>query len=170
MIGIPKGPCDDIQPTYVGQIFSSYVDAKDHYFLYASRVGFSIRKATTKVIDGIMILRRFVCHKEGISYCSSSKKVNASNKLRMTRVLRCECDASLRIKRIPNSDTWIVGSINVDHNHALVTLSKRRYLRSNRSILTRSRELFRSLKSSNLALSKQFQIVDESVFLPNRLQ
>lgn len=134
--GHSNGSLDNVLPPYVGQIFKTYEDAKDYYFLYALRIGFFVRKGTTKVVNGRLILRRFVCHKEGFARCSGSNKGNYVKKLMMSREMRCRCDVSLRIKRISYSDRWIVGSMNDSHSHAMVTLSRHRYLRTNRAILT----------------------------------
>lgn len=38
------------------------------------------------------------------------------------------------------TNEWIVVLVNVTHNHALVTPSKHRYLRTNREIPTRERD------------------------------
>lgn len=72
--------------------------------------------------------------------------------------MKCGCEASFRIKRVADSNRWNVDSIKDQHNHPIVTPSKHQYLRTNRVIPTRSKELFKALKSSNLAPSKQFEI------------
>lgn len=41
---------------YVGQVFNSYEEAQIAYFDYAGRVSFSVRKGSTKTIDGIIVL------------------------------------------------------------------------------------------------------------------
>lgn len=92
---------------------------------------------------------------EGFSRSTGSgiTKLQKKNKF---REVRNGCLAAIRIKRIADSDRWVVSSLIDTHNHAIVTLSKRRYLRMNQIIPQRSRELFRSLQSSNLGPSKQF--------------
>lgn len=55
------GTIGNVNPPFVGQISNSYDEAKEYYFLYASKVGFSVRRGTTKVVDGKLILMLFVC-------------------------------------------------------------------------------------------------------------
>lgn len=45
---------------FVGQVYNSYDEAKDYYFMYASKCGFSIHKGTTKVVEGRLVVRHFI--------------------------------------------------------------------------------------------------------------
>lgn len=67
MVNIPIGISGSFNPPSAGQIFKSYEESKHFFFLYAPRVGFSVRKGTTKVVDGKLVVRHFVCCKEGFS-------------------------------------------------------------------------------------------------------
>lgn len=53
---------------------------------------------------------------------------------------------------------WEVGSFVEDHNHALATPSKLRYLKSNRHITDNSGDLFLFISKSNMPLSQKFTI------------
>lgn len=110
------------------------------------------------MIDGKLVVRRFVCYMEGFSRSIGTTKSNSMKINRINREMRCGCAAAIRVKRILDSSRWIVGPVNYYHNHPMVTPYKRRYLRTNRIITRRSRELFRSLEASNMPPSKQFQI------------
>lgn len=81
-----------------------------------------------------------------------------SSKLRTVTKTRTGCEACLRINYNNDSEEWIVRLVKVIHNHSLVTPSKRSYLQTNREIPKRERELFQSLKATNVAPSKQFEI------------
>lgn len=146
---------DDVDPTYSGQIFNSYEEAKEYYFLYAFKIGFLVPKGTTKVVDGWLVVRCFVCYMEGFSKSNGSKNHwQLIREHRINRDMRCGCATTIHIKRIFYSDHWIVRFVNDCHDHAMVTPSKHRYLRTNRIIPTCSRELFWSLEASNLPLNK----------------
>lgn len=149
----------NLHPLYSGKIFNSYDEAKGYYFQYASKCGFSVRKGTTRVVDRLLIVRSFVCYMEGFSCGTALGITNASRKTKLSREMRCGCRAMLRIKRISETERWVVGSVIDRHNHAMVTPSKRWYLRMNKLTPTRSRELFRLLQFSNFPPSKPFQIV-----------
>lgn len=61
-----------------------------------------------KVLDGKLILRCFVCYKEGIWKGNGSQRKNVSNKTRISREMICGCEASFYIKRVYDLDGWIV--------------------------------------------------------------
>lgn len=112
----------------MSQKFLSYDKAKDFYFAYASALGFSIpivSKESTKVIDGIRMLRRFVCSKERHTRGMKSKNSISSGKLRMNRETHCGFETFIRVNRVPRSEEWIVGLFHEAHNHPLVTLMKK---------------------------------------------
>ncbi|KMZ62761.1 hypothetical protein ZOSMA_44G01640 [Zostera marina] len=140
-------------PPFVGQIFSSYSDALDQYYGYASKDGFSVRLGSTNYntskIDGkkLLVMRRLLCSKE--------EKVNLLHpvkldKRRRNAVSRRGCCASVKIKREAMSEEWIVKNIILEHNHPLTTSSKVRFLPINRSISSTSRLLFNSLSKVNI--------------------
>lgn len=85
---------------YIGQIFGSYDEAKDEYFRYAARRGFLVRKCSTKVVDGRLVLRRFVSSRE--VWCRKSKVGFdlARKSKRKVRETCCGCDAFIRINLI----------------------------------------------------------------------
>lgn len=75
---------DSVDPPFPGQIFNSFDEVKDYYFLYASKIGFSIRNGTTKVVNGMLIIRRFLCYMEG--FClGSGTRIGEKIQLRRTR-------------------------------------------------------------------------------------
>lgn len=50
-----------VGPHFIGQLFGLYKEAKDNYFRYATNTSFLVREFSTKVRDGKLLLRRFVC-------------------------------------------------------------------------------------------------------------
>lgn len=118
-------------PPYTGQIFTSYEETKEFYYMYASRVGFLVKKGTTKVVYGILFVRHFICSKARFLKQNLHRKSNRLKLPRISRELRCGCPTYICINRINDSDKWVVGSLIAKHNHLIVTPSKRRCLRTN---------------------------------------
>ncbi|KMZ74898.1 hypothetical protein ZOSMA_121G00740 [Zostera marina] len=145
-------------PPFVGQIFSSYSDALDQYYGYASIGGFSVRLGSTNYntskVDGkkLLVMRRLLCFKKGKVDLLQPVKLSKRHK---NAVLRCGCYASVKIKREAMSEEWIVKNIVLEHNHPLTTPSKVRFLSINRSILSTSRLLFNSPSEVNVPVSQQ---------------
>lgn len=147
----------NLSESYVGQTFELYGATKDFYFEHATHIGFSVWNGSTKTIDKKLVLQRFVQCKEGHSCTSVGTKHSRICKVRMISETSTRCDAFLTINYMNDSEEWIIGLVNIIHNHPLVMPSKRRYLRTNREIPTRARELFLSLKASNVPSSKKFE-------------
>lgn len=68
------------------------------------------------------------------------------NKVRLGIEIRTGCEVFIHINRINDTDEWIVGLVNVTHNHALVTPLKHRYFRTNKEILVGQGNHFSLLK------------------------
>lgn len=95
--------------------------------------GFSVRKHSSKIVNGKMVLCRFVCcHNNKVGSKTGSKKA------RKVCEFRCGCPTFIQINSIFNSSEWLVGAFNDRHNHAFVTTSNRCYPRMNRIIHPRS--------------------------------
>ncbi|KMZ75833.1 hypothetical protein ZOSMA_10G01010 [Zostera marina] len=146
-------------PPFVGQIFSSYSDALDQYYGYASKDGFSVRLGftnyNTSKVDGkkLLVMRRLLCSKLGKVGLLHPIKLG---KRRKNAVSRCGCCASIKIKREAMSEKWIVKNIILEHNHPLTTPSKVQFLPINRSISSTSILLFNSLSEVvNVPVSQQ---------------
>lgn len=108
----------------VGERFKSYENARKSYFDYASCVGFNVRKGSTKIVDGKLVLRRFLCCKEG--YPNIHSKTSSTRKRKIRAVVRCGCEAMIRISRVDDTEMWEVGLFVEKHNHDLTTPLKKR--------------------------------------------
>lgn len=140
---LESGPCKE---PYV-----SYDEVKKHYYVYAACNGFSVHKGTTKSVDGKLILQHFLCCKEG--FMRSNLKLAATGVRKVRKIIEIlhGCPTFMRINRLKNTDEqWVVGSFVTSYNHTLVTPMKRWYLRTNREIPKHARELFKTLKESNV--------------------
>lgn len=99
-----------------------------------------------------MVRRRMLCSKEGHQDGNMQKR-------HRVRDGRCWCLTMIDVALDTNTLAWSVVTLVDQHNHDMVTLSKRCYLGGNRVITPRSRALFQSLNTSNIAPSDQYSVV-----------
>ncbi|KAJ1698795.1 hypothetical protein LUZ63_007307 [Rhynchospora breviuscula] len=143
---------------FVGKEFMTEDDAKDFYNGYAYRMGFSIRRATfyKSVKSDEVTSVRFVCSMEGLSKkCKEAQNKNAPTKSPQKDRLanRTGCKASLRIRFVDG--IWKVSVFNDVHNHPLVTSpSKKRSLRSHKSLDSDDKEIIKDMTSQNIEAAK----------------
>ncbi|XP_059300189.1 protein FAR1-RELATED SEQUENCE 5-like [Lycium ferocissimum] len=113
----------EIVEPFTGMTFSSLEDARDFYYEYAKRTGFTIR--TNRIRHSLknmaVIGRDFVCSREGFRA--------AKHALRKDRVLppkpvtREGCKAMIRLAA-RDGGKWVVTKFVAEHNHKLMTSSK----------------------------------------------
>lgn len=113
---------DGLEP-YTGMTFPSLDDARDFYYEYAKRTGFTIR--TNRIRHSLksmaVIGRDFVCSREGFRA--------AKHSLRKDRVLpprpvtREGCKAMIRLAA-RDGGKWVVTKFVQEHNHKLMTHCK----------------------------------------------
>ncbi|KMZ71794.1 hypothetical protein ZOSMA_175G00370 [Zostera marina] len=123
---------------------------------YAGNIGFNVRMGSTKINDHEMVGRRMLCSKQ--RYASSTDTANNVNERKQRRIRnsRSGCLAMIYISLDRSTKLWRVVNFIEDHNHPLVTPSKRRYLPVNRVITPLSRALFQSPNTSNISPSDQY--------------
>ncbi|KAK3034222.1 hypothetical protein RJ639_032802 [Escallonia herrerae] len=105
---------------FTGMTFTSLDDARDFYYEYAKRTGFTIRtnRIRHSLKNTAIIGRDFVCSREGFR--------SAKHALRKDRVLppkpvtREGCKAMIRLAA-RNGDKWLVTKFVGQHNHKLMT-------------------------------------------------
>ncbi|KAI3861240.1 hypothetical protein MKX03_016662 [Papaver bracteatum] len=127
---------------YVGMIFSSIREAEVSYQDYGRENGFIIRRRSTyKAQRGRRVTRvLFTCSCEGLhkKKCSVDDE-GKTKKVRST--MRTNCKAMMRIIWDRDSDDWVVNDFTDDHNHVMVTPTKRVLMGSNKymphSIMTK---------------------------------
>lgn len=120
--GLTAESSESFEP-YTGMTFPSLEDARDFYYEYAKRTGFTIR--TNRIRHSLknmaIIGRDFVCSREGFR--------SAKHALRKDRVLpprpitREGCKAMIRLAARDGSK-WVVTKFVREHNHKLLTHSK----------------------------------------------
>uniref|UniRef100_A0A5B6ZN12 FAR1 domain-containing protein n=1 Tax=Davidia involucrata TaxID=16924 RepID=A0A5B6ZN12_DAVIN len=113
---------ENLEP-FTGMTFQSLDDARDFYYEYAKRTGFTIRtnRIRHSLKNTAIIGRDFVCSREGFRA--------AKHTLRKDRVLpprpitREGCKAMIRLAA-RDGDKWLVTKFVREHNHKLMTNSK----------------------------------------------
>lgn len=135
-MGIPCQPKDLVQLSmedpklepYLGMEFESDEAAKTFYNEYARRLGFPFRVGRSRRSKGaeeVLIMKRFVCSKEG----TYRKKPSGEGTRKRERVsMREGCRAMMEVIR--DSDRWVVAKLEKAHNHHLGTCSRVGYLRA----------------------------------------
>ncbi|KAG1330049.1 protein FAR1-RELATED SEQUENCE 5 [Cocos nucifera] len=123
----PVGTEEPNEPT-LGMEFESDEAAKTFYNDYARRLGFPFRvgrSRRSKGVEEVLIMKRFVCSKEGIY----RKKPSGEGTRKRERIsMREGCKAMMEVIR--DSDRWVVSKLERAHNHHLGTCSRVGYLRA----------------------------------------
>ena len=116
---------------FVGMEFESEEAAKLFYMAYASRLGFSVRisKSRRSRNDESIIMRRFVCSKEGFH---TKKEAGAGDdeagkKRRRRATIRGGCQAMIEVIQ-KYYGRWVVTKFSREHNHAVLPPSRVRYV------------------------------------------
>ncbi|KMZ58140.1 hypothetical protein ZOSMA_7G01710 [Zostera marina] len=123
---------------------------------YAGNIGFNVRMGSTKISDHEMVGRRMLYSKQGYAPLTDTTNNVIDRKHRRIRNSRSGCLAMIYISLDRSTRLWRVVNFIEDHNHPLVTPSKRRYLPVNRVITPLSRTLFQSLNTSNISPNDQY--------------
>ncbi|XP_034225566.1 protein FAR-RED IMPAIRED RESPONSE 1-like [Prunus dulcis] len=115
------------QEPKVNMIFNTVDEVLDFYKKYANRVGFPMKKRSSKKGDcGELKYVTLSCSRSGIPQST------ASNVLKPYPSIKCNCKAQLRAG-ICLDGRWKVNSVKLDHNHGL-NPNNARYFRMNRAI------------------------------------
>jgi zinc finger SWIM domain-containing protein 3 len=115
----------------IGMAFDSEDSAYDMYNYYAGKIGFSIRKSTTRHrSDGTIYQKHLVCSSEGHAKDDSSSKG-------MTRI---GCGARIQFS-VSKEGVWMVQKVVFEHNHYLASPNKTKNLRSQRRVTEADRKL-----------------------------
>uniref|UniRef100_A0A1D1XKM7 Protein FAR1-RELATED SEQUENCE n=1 Tax=Anthurium amnicola TaxID=1678845 RepID=A0A1D1XKM7_9ARAE len=124
---VPSGAEQKLEP-FLGMEFESDEAAKNYYNEYARRLGFPFRvgrSRRSKGVQEVLIMKRFVCSKEGIY----RKKISAEGVRKRERIsMREGCKAFMEVIR--DKDRWVVSKLETAHTHVLGTCSRAGYLRA----------------------------------------
>lgn len=111
----------------VGMSFKSENDAYDMYKSYARKIGFSIRKSTTRLRPVKTIYQKhIVCSNQGERGKHSSHVTSKEN-----ATTRTCCNARVQFN-ISREGIWTVQKVVLEHSHYLASPNKKHMLRSQR--------------------------------------
>lgn len=105
-------------------------------------VRFDVRVGTTKDIDGVLSQWIMVCVKQGIYSPIDQDQEGIPRKKHWIQNSQCNCDAMFYMVLDNVLNSWQMVSFVEQHNHEMVSPSKRRYLQVNKDITSLSRSLF----------------------------
>ncbi|KAL6905878.1 hypothetical protein ACP4OV_003479 [Aristida adscensionis] len=123
-------PSQDPKEPVLGMTFDSDEAAKEFYNDYARRLGFPFRVGRSRRSKGseeVVVMKRFVCSREGVHRKKQSSSDEATRK-RERMSMREGCNAMMEVVR--ESDHWVLSKLEKAHNHDLGTCSKVGYLRA----------------------------------------
>lgn len=112
---------------HLGMEFDSLESASSFYFNYAQSLGFRVRASRfrTSRRDESIIMRRFVCYKEGF-YLKREKKMADTKERRKRGSIREGCQAMFEVVR-KGPGRWVVAKLFKDHSHAFTTAAVREH-------------------------------------------
>ena len=137
---------------HVGMSFKSEYDAYQMYNAYARRIGFSIRKSTTRLRpDGTVYQKHMVCSNQGQRAKHSKHQTSKENATKRT----C-CDARIQFS-VSREEIWTVQKIVFDHNHYLASPNKVNKLRSQRRITKEDKQLIYLIREAGIQPAKVYE-------------
>ncbi|KMZ72007.1 FAR1-related sequence 5 [Zostera marina] len=112
---------------FVGMEFESEEAAKLFYMAYASRYGFSVRisKSRRSRNDESIIMRRFVCSKEG--FHMKKDNFDDGKKKRKRATIREGCNAMIEVIQ-KYYGRWVATKFVKEHNHVVAPPSRVRFV------------------------------------------
>jgi len=144
----------DIGEPAIGMEFDSDEAAKEYYVAYANRVGFGVRmnKSRRSRKDDTVIMRRFVCTREGFH----SKRViyDDGKKKRKRGTTREGCMAMIEVIR-KDHGKWVVTKLVTEHTH-MVALPGKVRPRVDRSMLSSNASLLQGESSGGFNNLRNF--------------
>lgn len=133
-------PPEDPKEPLLGMTFESDEAAKTFYNEYARHLGFPFRVGRSRRSKGaeeVVVMRRFVCSREGM-YRKKNPSSGEATKKRERMSMREGCNAMMEVVR--ESNHWVVSKLETAHNHNLGTCSRVGYLRD-RGLLDASNKI-----------------------------
>ncbi|KAG5553240.1 hypothetical protein RHGRI_011187 [Rhododendron griersonianum] len=156
----------------IGMYFDTIEEARNYYERYGQENGFWIRtrgsdKGRNRSNEVTRV--RFVCTKEenyatkkqqegvqplNVDAVDEEEKVISKKRVRNCSTVKCGCKAYLRIMHDKWNCKWKVTGFDENHNHPLVTSSKRIKMKSNRNMPKAVKDLTETFQKENIDISK----------------
>ncbi|KAH9786195.1 protein FAR1-RELATED SEQUENCE [Citrus sinensis] len=142
---------DEDDEPIIGMSFDSDVDLFIYFKEYGKKKGFPVLRRTSRN-DSDEILRNvtFACGRSGET---RSKYVNI---LKLQPNAKTGCNARLGAG-LGDNGKWTIQSLNLEHNHVLLTPTKSKYFRCNRSLNTYAKKKLDVNDRAGIRLCKNYQ-------------
>ncbi|KAJ3669942.1 hypothetical protein LUZ60_010266 [Juncus effusus] len=130
---------EPLEEPVLGMAFESDEAAKGFYNEYARRLGFPFRVGRSRRSKGaeeVVIMKRFVCSKEGV-YRKKMNNGEEGSKRRERISMREGCKAMMEVIR-DSPTRWVISKLETAHTHRLGLCSRSGYLRSRSNFLDSS--------------------------------
>ena len=141
---------------HIGQVFHTLDDAIVFYNKYAQNVGFDTRKHGSKRVGDLVTWLYVVCSREG------EKRVNhkqpEAKRRRSSR--KCLCKAKVAFKFCKGTG-YVVKQFEEQHNHDMVQLRHKRFMRLNRNIDLVHQKFIADCASANIGPTLTFSLLSE---------
>ncbi|KAI8568290.1 hypothetical protein RHMOL_Rhmol02G0186700 [Rhododendron molle] len=141
------------------QQFDNLDDVFKFYNNYAKQVGFSVRIHSSKVKDGEIIRKEYVCYKQGKRTPKSSENSEAPT-IRRRGIIRTDCRAKLSVVRNNIGEGFVVIQFLEAHNHELTSPRRVHLLPSHRRMSAAARSLTKDLAAANVPPCQQMAILE----------
>ncbi|XP_041994638.1 protein FAR1-RELATED SEQUENCE 5-like [Salvia splendens] len=148
--------CPSQLKPYIGQIFLRLDDATEFYNKYARHVGFDTRKHGSKKMGDHVTWLYVVCSREG----QRKMKMQGHESKRRRSSRKCFCKAKIAFKFCKGIG-YVVNQFDEIHNHDMVELRHKRFMRLNRNIDLLHQKFILDCASANIGPTLTFKLLNE---------
>ncbi|WOH15032.1 hypothetical protein DCAR_0934565 [Daucus carota subsp. sativus] len=149
-----------------GMLFDNLDEVERFYRDYGRRVGFEviIRNTHRHSRSNEACSRMYICRLGG-RVCSSSANVDEELNLKRTRdtIDRTKCKARISVVHRVKTDKWEITTVELEHNHPMVTPDKVQFMQRSRNIGPVARSLIETLNKSGIGPSKVLKVMGEAL-------
>ncbi|XP_042028656.1 protein FAR1-RELATED SEQUENCE 5-like [Salvia splendens] len=148
--------CPSPMKPHIGQVFHTLDDATVFYNKYARQVGFDTRKHGSKRVGDLVTWLYVVCSREGekrVNYKQPEAKRRRSSR-------KCLCKAKVAFKFCKGTG-YVVKQFEERHNHDMVQLRHKRFMRLNRNIDLVHQKFIADCASANIGPTLTFSLLSE---------
>jgi len=160
----PRRSCKEhLKQPRIGMIFDTITDVEDFYKSYAHDAGFSVRIGQQKKQNEEILIKRYLCSREGYKKEDEKNVTDASGNKRTHNVMekRCGCQAHI-VVNLGSDKKYRIVSMFDEHNHDFVSPDKRQFLRSNRMVSKRAKTTLFNCHKASIGTSQAYRLLHVS--------
>ncbi|KAM3276618.1 hypothetical protein ACQJBY_044809 [Aegilops geniculata] len=139
-------------------LFDDIGSVMEFYKTYAHHVGFGVRLGQQKIVDNVLLWKRFLCAKEGFRPERGMVVVDHSKKRRKVKLTRCGCQAFIYVTR-ESDGKYKIASLTKYHNHPFVPPSHQHLIRSNRQISERVKTTLHDCQKASIGTALAYRFL-----------